>query len=405
MKTRLFLMAMASVALASCVSEDVSDVKQKDEKVKIAFESPMTMMNAESRAKYHGEIGSQTVGSATYTYPLEEEFIIFAVQHDGDFPGWDDATIAEFDGQTIKRDASLDGWAPKTHDDKYYYWPNGKMSFAACSPAEMEQADGWETSNIHYDGTGLTLTDFVVPDNPEKHIDLMFSKRTINKTKADMLQSADNYSGIPIQFQHALSSIHFSLSNTSGEIVVLKGITISGIYNKGTFKENIDEEKAQDGTFDYTDYVRVSENGEGNVTPQWTVTTNSIKDYTAFSTADGEGVTFPVNAQYVANLLADTELNNTGTNHSLLLLPQDIPATATLTVDYTVNGSQSTKTVKLADAIDETDKTTKINKWEIGTKYTYRLVYSKESANLDRIYFSPGSDSWIPAGIAIIDLK
>lgn len=409
MKKSLVLMAMAGVALAGCVN-DVADVAQNQEEQKalISFDNPVLYSNVNnSRAVHYGEINATTEGSATYSYPRNESFIIFAVQHDTDFAGWGQANRAGFNGQALVRDPNLDGWAPTYTDDEgktqYYYWPAGKMSFAACSPADMEQevAD-WEEKNISYGPTGLKLEDFVVPSNPAKHIDVLFAARTINKTKADMLQGANNYSGIPIKFQHALSSIHFSLSNTSGETVVLKSITVKGVYNSGTFNENIDEDIDDDGTIDYDNYVVRTETVQGNVDPEWTPN-STVANYVAFSTTEGQGVTFPSSPQYITNLLL--EAGNTGNNHALIVLPQTIPSDAELVVDYTVNNTAASKTVKLITATNKDDSSHFINTWEIGTRYTYRLVYSAESASQDRIYFSPSSDPWKDAGVAIIDLK
>ena len=229
MKKRFLVMAMASVALVSCVSEDVSDVKQKDEKVKIAFESPVLYNNVDSRAVVYGEIGTHTYGGINYSYPREENFIIYAVTHDSDFAGWSAATLADFNTKSISYDEDVDGWAPKS-GGKFYYWENGKkMSFAACSPADLQQ-DNWSGQDKRiYDAEGLTITDFEVPANAAEHFDLLFSTRVCNQTSANMNHSASYYSGIPIQFQHALSSIRFSIANTSTENVVLTGISLKNV--------------------------------------------------------------------------------------------------------------------------------------------------------------------------------
>ena len=41
----------------------------------------------------------------------------------------------------------------------------------------------------------------------------------------------------------------------------------------------------------------------------------------------------------------------------------------------------------------------------MGTRYTYRLYYSAESASQDKIYFSPSSEGWKDAGVGVIELK
>ena len=78
MKKSLVLMAMTGVALASCVN-DVADVAQKEQKKAIiGFDAPVLYNNAESRANVYGEIGNVVVDGVTYSYPQDEDFIIYA---------------------------------------------------------------------------------------------------------------------------------------------------------------------------------------------------------------------------------------------------------------------------------------------------------------------------------------
>ncbi|MBQ6571525.1 MAG: hypothetical protein IIX31_02470, partial [Alistipes sp.] len=175
MKTRLFLAALAGVALASCVTDKEYDVPAQNEKVKIAFDSPV-MYDNNTRANYHGEIGEIKSGSTIHTYPKSEDFIVYAVEHEGDFAGWDAATPHALNDRTVTYDPDLDGWADATQD---HYWPAGKMSFAASSPADLENAADART----YGAEGLEITNFTVPEVGSQY-DLMFSKRATNKTSS-----------------------------------------------------------------------------------------------------------------------------------------------------------------------------------------------------------------------------
>ena len=228
MKKSLVLVAMAGVVLAGCVN-DVADVAQNQEqkKVKIAFDTPVLYNNAESRANFYGEIGSHTYdGSSTiYTYPKEESFVIYAVEHTGALNGWANATAHAMNNTYVSYDNSVDGWAPKKDGDEFYVWPSepAKMSFAASSPANLECAEATRT----YGAKGLTIENFAVQDQSAKQYDLLYSQRAINKTSADMKHDgAAYYSGIPINFYHALSSIRFSLQNSTDAVVVLKEIRV-----------------------------------------------------------------------------------------------------------------------------------------------------------------------------------
>lgn len=369
MKKRLFLMAMASVALASCVSEAVTDVKQKDEKVKITFESPVLYNSVNSRAVVTGEIGSHTYeGSSTvYSYPREENFIIYAVEHAGNLVNWASATAHEMNGKAVSYDGTVDGWTVKDDEGKYYYWPSGKkMSFAASSPAELDVAGAYRS----YGDNGLTITDFEIQPNAGEQYDLLYSERVANQTSADMVHGASYYSGIPIQFHHALSSIRFSILNETEETVVLKKIEVSGVKYKGDFSQNS--------------------------SPSWSLDDDVVATpYVGYNDTDGDGVTFPDEAQYVAYL----DNNN---SNQLLLMPQELTDYAIVTVTYTVNGEEHSKKAQFNDWMNTDDEY--VTEWEMGHRYIYRLVYSAATAKKDKIFFSPSTTEWDEEKIVVIKL-
>ena len=367
MKKHLFFVALASVALASCVKNEVE--APATQQVKIGFASPVLYSNVDTKASVWGEIGSHKYdGTETvYSYPREESFQIFAVEHSGNLTSWDAATPTEFNGAAISYNRSLDAWAPLKADGGFYYWPdNMQLSFAAMSPAELDVTG----ATTDYSSTGLVVTDFVVADDPAKQYDLLYSDRSINKTAADMKDyGASYYGGIPIMFQHALASIHFSLKTDATETVTLLGIQLKNVKNKGTFKENITNETA---------FAR---------NPQWTVAENSaVKDYTSFTGA----VDFPLNPQYVSALAASDGTDDNDVSHPLLMMPQTLGNDVVVEVRYEVGGEVKTRTVQL----NQYPATNPITTWEVGTKYTYRLVYSREAQRNDIIYFSPETDGW-----------
>lgn len=380
MKKSVILSAIALAALTGCVNEEIGSEVVKEQKVKIAFEAPFT--HSGTRANVYGEIGSHTYDGTTtvYSYPREENFVIYAVQHDGDFAGWDAANEYDFNGKAISWDVMVDGWAPKDADGDYYYWPAGKMSFAAYSPADLEV----EGVSVTYGAAGLAIENFAVNENPAKQYDLLFAERAVNQTANNMKQGADYYSGIPIQFKHALSSVHFSIkSELSDETVELNKIEVRNVKNAGSFAENIVENAS-----DYTEYTV-----GGNVNPEWTEE-STVDTYIPFTGT----VTFPLSATYVSAAV-NSELNVDNTDdasHSLLLLPQELDDAAEIYVEYTIGDTKQSKTVQL--------NTYDVKEWLIGYKYTYRLVVSKETVDKDRIYFSPSTDEWLDGGIIEIRL-
>lgn len=388
MKKVLLFAAVASVALASCVSEEVTNPAQKS---KITFDSPVLYGKVNSRANVFGEIGAHEYGGSTYTYPRTENFQIYAVSHEGDFAGWASATATAFDDTPISYDQNVDGWAPKTQSGGYYYWENGKkMSFAASSPADLAV----EGVNRTYGADGLTISGFEVNADPAKQYDLLFSTRSCNNTSANMQHGAGAYSGVPVRFQHALSSIRFSLRNTSNEEVILTGIEIAGVKYRGEFKENLTEGA------DKALYQR----GE-NVNPAWTADAELVANpYVAFTGS----VKFLYEAQYVSQLILGE--GNSGAVHNLLLMPQELTDDAIVTVHYTVNGNANTKVVNLKGLNSvkniDTDQAeyTPINAWEIGKRYTYRLYYSSETAKKDMIYFAPSTEEWEDVDVIVVAL-
>ena len=424
MKTRLFLMAMASVALASCVSEDVSDVKQKDEKVKIAFETPVLYNNSESRAEVPGEIGHHEYDGIIYSYPREEKFQIYAVQYNNTatFTSWnaDGVEKAEFNDKPVEwAGIGIDGWAPKDASNNYYYWPtNKKMAFAACSPADLDLDEYNETTKPEgvkreYSSTGLNITNFSIPvKNDGAYYDLLFSERTIDKTAADMSHNASYYSGIPIKFQHALASVRFSLMNKTLATVKLTKIELWGVNSKANFTEGI--------TTENTEYKRATYNStnnqyndDGNVKPQWSGHDNSIAESAPYIGFVGD-IDFPhPNANYVSTISSYENEKNTEDNecHQLLLLPQVLPDNATLRVHYIVGSQSHYKDVLLKNQLayqdpnnTETSTSKSIDEWEIGKRYTYRLVYSDATQQQDMIYFAPSTDEWKDEDIIVVNL-
>ena len=371
MKKSFMLVALAGMVLASCVKDEVNIPQAKD--VKIGFASPVLYSNVDTKANKYGEIGSHTYDGTTtvYSYPREENFKIFAVEHEGNLTSWTDAIPCEFNGTSISYNPSFDAWVPVKTGGGFYYWPDNELlSFAAVSPADLELT-GVEAT---YAATGLKIENFAVNAVPAKQYDLLYSKRAVNQRASNMIDGADYYSGIPIEFQHALTSIHFSLKKDAAvtESVTLKKIELKKAKNTGTFSENITNE---------TVYA---------CAPEWTNLSGEA-DYVSFS---GE-VEFPVNPQYVSSLAAADGTEDSDESRPLLVMPQELADATVVEITYTVGSEEKKRTVQL-NAFPAADP---ITEWEIGTRYTYRLYYSKASEIQDIIYFAPSTGEWANGGI------
>ena len=337
MKKSLVLMALAGVALASCVN-DVADVAQNEQKkALIGFQSPVIYQNATSRY-VAGEISSTT-------YPTGERFMVAARTTAADW----DAGTNYWDGDDFLEvfyDDAQKGW--KTEKD--YYWPTNPLSFVAYSPA------GLPAKEVSYTNAGWYFDDFVVPTDQTQKIDLLYSDLIINQRGNT---NNGGYYGVPVVFKHALSSIHFKVVKAADVTarVKLESITISGVKNKGDFKVD----------FNGADWTAAADAGVSYVT-------------------DGSSLEFDTDGKDVAN--------------SLLLMPQAL-TDVKMVVKYSVNDVEKTTSELVLNNLTgiSNNETTAITAWLPGTRYTYILNYSALAEDL--IYFAPSVTDWTDVSLTI----
>lgn len=347
MKKFFFIAAIASAALVSCTKNEVTPIAQDQE---ITFAAPV--VGTATKA-----IAGELTGAA---YPVGEKFNVYGVWHSGDFTGWASSSLYMDDVQT-QYDDTYNGWRPL---DRHYWPKNGKMTFAAYSPSDVNAA-------AHYYGAaGLTLVGFQVEADAKNHVDVLYSERSYNKVKA----AADNvntpYDEVDIDFLHALSSIQFT-AKTAADFgtteIKLKNISVYGVNSKADFVENVDE--TTPGTY------------EANPTwinhASYAQVVDKTAAYVYYDNAAGQTLT---DAKWVMNGVA----NQT----DLICLPQTLPATAKVVVTYSINPPGAA-----TPAIDITLETTldalSTDVWEPGKRYTYNLTIG-----LDEIYFAPEVTDW-----------
>ena len=118
-----------------------------------------------------------------------------------------------------------------------YYWPKngGKLTFAAYSPYDPTVIASHDDSGIHFD-------DYVV--TTAANVDLMFSDRAYNKAETDQVTNTDDYYGVELVFNHALSAVKFMVNTTSqlatdGYEFVIQKIELLNINNKGDFDQRL----------------------------------------------------------------------------------------------------------------------------------------------------------------------
>lgn len=360
---KLFLTtAIASLALVGCVEDEPQNAQKQPQQIK--FNTPVLYTADGSRANHQGEISSNI-------YPEDEDFVVYAIAHEGEFAGWTNGTAAAFNNTVA---LASNKWTPiNPTTNKPYYWENEYMSFAAYSPANLEQINWNGANKCSYGATGLTIEGFEVAADPTKQFDLLFSKRT-HFHKENILTSDNNYSGVTIRFQHALSSVHFVVEGDKNaeDLVQLVSIKVKDVNYKGKFTENITE--------DADKYVI----GE-NVNPSWDVDNSATASYTAVEVDAANAINFYENEKLEA------------TANDLLLMPQELSDNAILEVKYLVNGEEYVKDITLNTL---TSESTTVDEWVLGTRYYYVLRYHAK----DKIYFNPTVEEWVDVETIYVDL-
>lgn len=329
MKKILILTVAAVLAFAGCSIEDRENVDNVSQK--ITFANPVVSPN--TRTEF-GEINGK--------YPQGETFQAYAY--------WNETTFTNVTSSTIYFEdvkAFYDGTVGGFNLDPEYFWPGqGSLTFAAYSPTAAK-----DNGTHSYGDKGFTFTDFTIPAIGDQY-DFLFSKRSYNKTKSE---GGTSYNGADINFQHALSSVNFTIVNADdyGSDVVLTKVELQGISNKGNFLENV---------VDGSTY---------NSTPKWTPDPSSTTNYEIFS-----------GTQTVSTTAAAA-----GT--AAILLPQVFAAenTAKIVVEWKVKNVPQKAEVALNSLIFDSAA-----EWKIGYRYKYNIKVS-----LNKIYLSPEMGPWTDA--------
>lgn len=341
MKKSFLLAAFAGILLAGCTSDEQTEVATSRTDNPIVFNSPI--VNAQTRVTQPGEQVSP--------YKTSESFHVYGVWSASDLATWGAASQymdTDVKYREISTDIKQNYWA----SDVTYYWPKvGNLSFAAYSPAGCSGLKS-------YGATGLTIEDFEIEGTTANQYDLMYSERSLNRTYSSQLGSSvtPTYTGVDIQFKHALSSIKFlarTREDYSNTTIRIKKIEISGTKYKGKFTENV-----TDGSTYSSD-------------PSWAVlddrTSNS---YVAYKDETGKEI---------------TNSNQPVQSNDVILLPQDLPNEAQFTITYTIQSQGSREIPQTATQTIKVLTPT----WEMGKRYTYTIVFT-----LHQIFFTPEVSAW-----------
>lgn len=370
MKKTIIILAFALASFTGCVSKDMYGHQEGGEE--ISFSTPvvgaMTKSSNPSEVPHYGEIDT--------TYPTDEFFTVFAVQHasPSNYDGWSSANATYYiNGVAFAYDTRYNGWSGSSElkpeaDRKAYSWPLGSvLSFGCYSPTNAHSATpGNGTGTFVYAADGLSVTDFSVHSDASLQQDLMYAERIYNKTSNN--NTPGGYNGLDLTFRHMLSSIRFTVKQDreyTGVSINLTSIELGKVQYKGSFKENIDQ--TEDANAIYSSAPKWTE-----VSPELTTT-----GYQAYS---GETLLSTEIQELSGALLLMPQLIND--YDESLNLHTNLDAYITVGYEVTISGHtyEQSATVRLSDLTD---------KWEMGNRYIYNI-----SIGYDVITFSPTVGEW-----------
>lgn len=351
MKKMFFIAAIAGAALVSCTKNEVVEVAEQDV---ITFAAPVTTPSTKA---------VEVVGN----YPTNLHFSVFGHYFTENYTTLEDGQLYMNDVETAYTDDVV-GWDPAAvTGGENYYWPKqGTITFAAYSPSGC--------TPVAYTTEGIQFTNFTVEAKAENQYDLLFSERTYNQTKSTMTTANDPYKGVQIRFNHALSSICFTVATdydyTQDDFrIAVTKIELQNVASNGKFNQGLEDDN-------------LSSTAANTEHPGWTVNTDSKTKYVAFE-GEQELTTTATITDNVEGLREKNNVNNT----NLILLPQEL-TDVVLYVEYTIYNDNTGAVVKQNATLPITNYGV-VFQWYRGNRYTYNI-----KIGLDKIYFDPTVTEW-----------
>ena len=355
-------MMVAGAVLSGCAKTDVVYVEGLSRE--IVFDAPVPRVH--TKADLVRDL-----------YPESSTFCVFADQHwdtflntdaDGFTPymrgvneGGEGVEVRHRDTPLYISGKDLDSyWKP----DRSYMWPKeGYLTFAAYSPASVR-----ERAQISYTPEyGVRMTDYTVDTDPDKHYDLMFSHRTTDQRKEDMVVDAPYpYDGVQIVFEHVLSAIVFHVQadrdySDWGYNVHLTNLSVHNVYSTADFRQ-----------------FAGKESNEVDIAGMWTGYEGK-QEYVAFHADSDDSIMHVQDAD-------------------LILLPQTLdgdggePVRMELCFDMShpdMGGKTTSHSIMFDLSQGKKADNTVVDRWEPGKRYVYTVTIG-----LNTIEFSPEVYAW-----------
>lgn len=352
MNKTIFMMAAAAITLASCSSDETTDVAKS------------------SQISFTAKVGKNSRGAETTTLNLDKMWVT----------GYDITDAAAptvyFDDQVFNKTA--DAQSTQFIPERPWYWQTGKSyKFIGIHPAKT---DWMGTLNIEANNVSYTAE---IPTAIADQKDLI-----IDAVKGQA--NSDAETGVKMEFKHILSQLQFKVKNTNQHLTYhIAGIRIVNAANKGSFTFNTE---TRQGTW--------AEQTEGKVTyemlfkdPIELVTTGQTE---AFLTPENSGAMIvpqkltPWNGAVVSNGAPFD-----GGAYIALLI--NVKYTADGKYMYPAKASTDKDYGWVAVPVPAASGNTQAI-WSMGNKYIYTLDLSKGCGKVDPVNPNPGGGVVDPGG-------
>lgn len=352
MNKAIFMMAAAAITLASCSSDETTDVAKS------------------SQISFTAKVGKNSRGAETTTQNLDKMWVTGYDITDASAPA------EYFADQVFNKTA--DAQSTQFIPERPWYWQTGKSyKFIGIHPAKTD----WSGS-LNIAAGGVTYT-AQIPTAIANQKDLI-----IDAVKGQA--NSDAETGVQMNFQHILSQLQFKVKNTNQHLTYhIAGIRIVNADSKGNFSFNTDTRK---GAWE--------EQTEGKVTyemlfndPIELVTTGKTE---AFLTPENSGAMIvPQKLTPWNGAVVSSGAPYDGGAYIALLI--NVKYTADGKYMYPAKASTDKDYGWVAVPVPAASGETQAI-WSMGNKYIYTLDLSKGCGKVDPVNPNPGGGVVDPGG-------
>lgn len=374
MKKKLFFLAVAAVALASCSSDDTIAENSKvgnNQQKEIAFmplAQNITRSAVSGAQTSTGGFPDQSIYVAAYqSAPSEavKDYIGFSTITSGN-------NGAEFKKNYVggNTGGSDNYWGAVTTP---YYWPLAASTFNFLAVTEGPSSTGRTFGTETSEGSGVYqhfANQVVVnmADNKTAQHDLMYSyvQASVGQTGSN---GALSFPVVGLEFKHALAWVNFTVKAadaSAASAIQVKNITLNGAAYKGLF------------TVTMPNYNSSTNNLSTGLTASWDATTYNDATLTPKESKE----VLATDGTISINTETATTVENNSEVKGILVVPNptaNANSFTDITIKYTMGGSTYNYTVAPTSLV-----------LEPGKKYIFNITFS-----LHEIRINPTVENWV----------